>query len=54
VVYTLKGARGAEYFTMRNVNKPHMMFICNARKFGMAPGFQGTWLTDKNGKLEVV
>jgi hypothetical protein len=54
VVYTLKGQRGAEYFTMRNAHKPHMMFLGNARKFGPASQFQGTWLTDKNGKLEVV
>jgi hypothetical protein len=53
VVYTLKGTRGAVYFTMRNVHKPHMMFVCNGRKFGPASQFQGVWLTDKNGTLEV-
>ncbi len=54
VVYSLKGKRGAQYFTMRNAHKTEMMFVCNARKFGAASQFQGIWLTDKDGTLKVV
>lgn len=51
-VYLLKGKRGAEYYTVRNVHKPYMMFVCNAHKLGPASQFRGIWLTDKNGILE--
>lgn len=51
-VYTLKGKRGAVYSTMRNVKNPDVMFLVNNRTFGVA--MDGTWLTDKNGTLEVL
>jgi hypothetical protein len=51
-VYTLTGRRGAVYSTMRNVKNPNVMFLVNNRTFGVA--MDGTWLTDKNGVLEVL
>lgn len=53
-VYVLSGPRGARYFTMRNVHRPAMMFICDDRGFGPVTSLQGLWLTDKNGSLESV
>ncbi len=54
IQYILRGARGATYGTMRNYNQPALMALVNGRGFGMAPGFDGVWLTDVNGRLEVV
>lgn len=54
VQYTLRGARGAVYKTMRNVNRPAMMFLVDARGFGIAMGKTPTWLTDASGALEAV
>lgn len=51
--YTLTGKRGAKYGTVRNVNHPELMFMINLRGFGMAVGFEGVWMTDRNGQLEV-
>lgn len=51
-VYTLRGVRGAVYSTMRNVKNPNAMFLVNNRKLGVV--MDGTWLTDKNGVLEVL
>lgn len=51
-VYTLCGKRGAVYSTMRNVKNPNAMFLINNRSFGVV--MDGTWLTDKNGVLEVL
>lgn len=51
-VYTLRGKRGAVYSTMRNVKNPNAMFLINNRSFGVV--MDGTWLTDKNGVLEVL
>lgn len=50
-VYTLTGKRNAVYSTMRNVHNPHLMFLVNNRKIGIA--MKGVWLTDKNNILEV-
>jgi len=52
--YILTGKRGAVYGTMRNRNQPHMMFVITLRGFGIAAGFEGAWLTDKDGSLQVV
>ena len=53
ISYTLTGKRGAKYGTMRNRAQPNFMFIINLRGFGMAPGYDGVWLTDANGQLEI-
>jgi hypothetical protein len=37
---------------MRNVKNPNAMFLVNNRKLGVV--MDGTWLTDKNGVLEVL
>ena len=51
--YTLTGKRGASYFTMRNANQPHLMFIITSGK--MRSGvMEGVWLTDEGGELRVV
>jgi hypothetical protein len=55
VVYVLTGKRGAKYATMRNKPRPEHMFLAHAeRGFGIPAGFEGVWLTDKNGTLEVL
>lgn len=54
VVYELKGKRGAHYFTMRNAKHPEQMFVCDARRFGMAATMEGVWIMDKNGSLEIL
>lgn len=51
-IYNLHGKRGAVYSTMRNINNPNVMFLINNRRMGVA--MPGTWLTDKNGVLEVL
>lgn len=51
-VYQLTGKRGARYFTMRNYKQPDYMFVVNLN--GGTTPFDGKWLTDKNGKLEVI
>jgi hypothetical protein len=51
--YILTGKRGAVYGTMRNVKRPEMMFLIDCRGFGPV-GKRVLWLTDKNGRLEVV
>ena len=50
--YTLTGKRGATYFTMRNVHRPHQMFVVS-HKLG-SDAMEGVWLTDEGGKLRVV
>lgn len=48
----LTGKRGGTYYTMRNVHRPHMMFV-----FSNAPRsnvLEGVWLTDEGGALRVV
>lgn len=52
-VYDLKGKRGGHYYTVRNVPRPEMMFLCNARGHSSAV-VDGVWLTDKDGDLKVV
>lgn len=53
--YLLEGKRGAHYATMRNVNRPEMMFLIGAgAHLGGPEGKRTTWLTDKSGSLEVV
>ena len=61
VIYVLTGARGAKYATVRNKPHPEQMFLVHegsgasrGRKFGIPAGFEGVWLTDKNGTLEVL
>lgn len=54
VVYTLNGPKGASYYTMRTRSDLTLMFVCNHRSFGIASTMKGVWITDKNGKLEVV
>lgn len=54
VRYLLTGKRGAQYGTMRHYKETAMMFIINLRGFGIAPSFEGVWLTDKGGSLQVV
>jgi hypothetical protein len=51
-VYVLRGPKGAAYRTMRNYRDPEQMFLLNCRSFGVALG--DTWLTDRNGALEVM
>lgn len=46
--YKLTGKRGAVYYTMRNVNNRHRMFLINGRGRRYAPE---TWLTDESGPL---
>lgn len=48
--YKLTGARGAVYFTMRNVNNRHLMFLINGNGKMNAPQ---SWLTDEEGELRV-
>jgi hypothetical protein len=50
--FELKGARGAEYFTMTNVHSG-LHFVCNARRVSAMP-FDGVWLKDNDGVLEVL
>lgn len=56
-IFIMKGVRGATYGTVRNVNRPWMMFLVHAgtgRGFGIPAGYEGVWLTDRNGSLEVL
>jgi len=53
-LYWLEGKRGAKYATMRNVNRPEIMFLITRRGFGLAAGYETVMLTDANGTLEVV
>lgn len=50
--YELHGPRGAKYGLMRNVPKPHMLFMFNLR--GFTKGTPDVWFTDRDGSLEVV
>ena len=51
--YVLAGKRGARYGTMRNAKNPDIMFLINLQGFGIPAGFQGTYLTDASGKIEI-
>lgn len=51
--FELKGVRGAHYFTMTNVHSG-LHFIFNGRKMLAALPFDGVWLKDNDGVLEVV
>lgn len=51
--YELSGVRGSQYYTMRNVHKPHLMFLVNARNF-TSKVMDRVWLSDEKGYLEVV
>ncbi len=54
-VYSLKGIRGAEYFTMRSVAQPTDMFVVSKKLLSVTThGLRDVWLTDRNGTLEVV
>lgn len=50
--YLLTGQRGAKYGTMRNAKNTNIIFLINLRGFGLAPGFENTYLTDSRGTLE--
>ena len=52
-VYHLHGKRKAHYFTMRTEPRPEIMFLCDARGFGVASSMDGVWLTDAGGTLRV-
>jgi hypothetical protein len=49
--YELRGPRGARYGLMRNVPRPHMLFMFNMR--GFTKGTPDVWFTDRDGVLEV-
>lgn len=49
--YLLEGPRGAQYVTFRNNPRPYMMYLVNARDWTKSA--PKSWLTDKNGTLEV-
>jgi hypothetical protein len=50
--YILIGARGARYRTLRNRPRPHMLYLFNDKDWSKSA--PQAWLTDENGKLEVV
>lgn len=52
VKYKITGKRGAVYYTMRNVPNPKLMFVV-PEKFTVGT-MEGVWLTDADGKLEVL
>ncbi len=55
VVYLLTGKRGAKYATVRNKHHPDKMFLVHSeRGFGIPAGFEGVWLSDQSGTLEVI
>lgn len=49
--YILTGSRGARYRTLRNLPRPHMLYLINAKDWTKSA--PKSWLTDKNGTLEV-
>jgi hypothetical protein len=50
--YHLRGARGAKFFTMRNMHNPSRMFIV-PESIGNKT-LEGVWLSDENNVLKVV
>lgn len=56
VPYTVYGQRGAEWLLIRNVPKPHMLFVSSTRARGRSLGsIRGfTWFTDEGGRLRPV
>jgi hypothetical protein len=50
--YRLRGKRGASFYTMRNVHRPHMMFVISEAP--RSNGLERVWLSDENGTLRVV
>ena len=50
--YRLTGKRGASFFTMRNVNQPHNMFVI-PHSLGNST-LEGVWLSDESGTLRIV
>lgn len=50
--YELHGPRGAHYVLFRNLRNREMLFPVNLRGFTKSCPFN--WLTDKDGRLEVV
>lgn len=53
--YRIKGKRGASYETVRNVPRPHLMFLIGGGRLGlMSSVMKGVWLSDKDGELTVV
>lgn len=51
--YMLRGKRGAVYGTMRNANRPELLFVVNFGMGGSPRVFDGVWLTDADGTLRV-
>lgn len=51
--YTLRGKRGAIYVTYRRPTQPHLMFLCHESDLSVPAGYEGVWLTDKDGDLRV-
>lgn len=51
-MYVLRGPKGAVYCTARNRRQPECMFLINMRRFAVV--FDGVWLTDRSGSLEVM
>lgn len=51
-VYYITGKRGHKWYTMRNQNYTYMLFLMPEK--GISKTMNGVWLTDQNGKLEVV
>lgn len=49
--YILTSAKGKKWFTVRNVPKPDMLFLIS---LNMSKTLERVWLTDKDGKLEVI
>jgi hypothetical protein len=41
--YILKGKKGADYMTMRNVHTPAHMFIISRKAIGTPAGMKGVW-----------
>jgi hypothetical protein len=50
--YLLTGARGARYRTLRSLNRPGRLYLYNVRNWTWSA--PQVWLTDANGKLEVL
>ena len=49
--YMLHGPRGARYRTLRDRPRSHRLYLMNDK--GWTRSAPKSWLTDKNGKLEV-
>lgn len=50
--YHLTGSRGGRFYTMRNVHRPHQMFVVS-NSIGNKT-LEGVWLTDEGGTLRAL